>query len=181
MALRDLLLGTEQAVIKANDASFGTERVTKANTQDFDAVQDANAKVAMVANVGAQDFGDVEVANANVASIANVEQTDDKTLATLATLALAKTRDPKTGEVVPRRLAMIKPVPGDEFQARLGSFRARTNPQTIDLVDILCPAHSGGLKGLTFRVAQLPQLIRALQQAHVEAVERGLIDKPVGQ
>ncbi|HKF96520.1 MAG TPA: hypothetical protein VKB96_18410, partial [Gammaproteobacteria bacterium] len=106
MALRDLLLGTEQAVIKANDASFGTERVTKANTQDFDAVQDANAKVAMVANVGAQDFGDVEVANANVASIANVEQTDDKTLATLATLALAKTRDPKTGEVVPRRLAM---------------------------------------------------------------------------
>jgi hypothetical protein len=45
----------------------------------------------------------------------------------------------------------------------------------------LWPAYSGGLKGLTFRVAQLPGLIRALQQAQAGAVERGLIDKPVGQ
>jgi hypothetical protein len=72
-------------------------------------------------------------------------------------------------------------VPGDELQARLGSFCSRTNSQAIHLVDILCPAYSGGLKGLTFRVGQLPQLIHALQQAQAGAVERGLIDKPVGQ
>ena len=42
----------------------------------------------------------------------------------------------------------------------------------------LCPAYSGGLKGLTFRVDQLPGLIHALQQAQAEAVERGLMEKP---
>jgi hypothetical protein len=37
------------------------------------------------------------------------------------------------------------------------------------------------MKGFTFNVAQLPGLIHALQQAHAEAVERGLIGKPVCQ
>jgi hypothetical protein len=32
--------------------------------------------------------------------------------------AVAKTKDSKTGELVPRLLAMAEPVPGDEFQAR---------------------------------------------------------------
>jgi hypothetical protein len=68
-----------------------------------------------------------------------------------------------------------------EIQARLGSFRPKRSPQEIPLVDILCSASSSGLKGLTVRVDQLPGLIRALQQAHAEAVERGLIGKPVGQ
>src|SRR5829696_170421 len=120
MALRDLLLGTEQA--------------TKADTQDFDAVRGANA---------------------NIANVAKVEQTDDRTLATLAILALAKTRNPKTGEMVPRLLAMVKPVPGDEFQARLDSFRSKKTSEETFLVDILCSVSSGGMKGLTFRLDQL--------------------------
>jgi hypothetical protein len=72
-------------------------------------------------------------------------------------------------------------VPGDELQARLGSFCLKKTSEEIHLVEILCPAASSGLKGLTFRVGQLPQLIHALQQAQAGAVERGLIDKPVGQ
>ena len=51
--------------------------------------------------------------------------------------AVARSRDLKTGELVPRRLAMVEPVPGDGFRARLGSFRSRTNPQAIHVVDIL--------------------------------------------
>jgi hypothetical protein len=74
---------------------------------------------------------------ATVANVAKVEQAEDKTLATLATVALAKPRDPKTGELVPNMLAMAEPLPSAEFQARLGSFRSRTNPQAIHLVDIL--------------------------------------------
>jgi len=69
-------------------------------------------------------------------------------------------------------------VPGDGFRARLGSFRSKKTSEEIHLVEILCPAASSGLKGLTFRVDQLPGLIRALQQAHIEAVERGLMEKP---
>jgi hypothetical protein len=33
------------------------------------------------------------------------------------------------------------------------------------------------MKGLTFNVAQLPGLIRALQQVRVEAIERGLLGR----
>jgi hypothetical protein len=73
---------------------------------------------------------------------------------------------------------MVEPVPSDEFQARLGSFRSRTNPQAIHLVDILCPAHSGGLKGLTFRVDQLPELIHALLSMQTQAPERGWFAPP---
>jgi hypothetical protein len=85
--------------------------------------------------------------------------------------------------VVPRLLAMVEPVPGDEFRAQLGSFRLRTNPQELHLVDILCPASSGGLKGLTFRVDQLPGLIRALLKVRNEAKESGLLSSnmPVDQ
>ena len=101
--------------------------------------------------------------------------------APLAPVAYPTLRDATTGEVVPRLLAMAEPLASEAFKAQLVRFRPKRNPEEIHLVDILCPAASGGLKGLTFRVAQLPQLIRALQQAHVEAVERGLIDKPVGQ
>jgi hypothetical protein len=72
-------------------------------------------------------------------------------------------------------------VPGDELQARLGSFCLKKTSEEIHLVEILCPAASGGLKGLTFKVGQVPGLIRALQQTQAEAIERGLIEKPVGQ
>jgi hypothetical protein len=51
--------------------------------------------------------------------------------------AVAMARDSKTGELVPRRLAMAEPLPSAELHARLGSFRSRTNPQAIHLVDIL--------------------------------------------
>jgi hypothetical protein len=81
--------------------------------------------------------------------------------------------------VVPRRLAMVEPVPGGEFRAQLGSFRLRTNPQELHLVDILCPASSSGLKGLTFRVDQLPGLIRVLLQAHNKAIESGLLSPDI--
>ena len=91
--------------------------------------------------------------------------------------AVEKARDSNTGELVPRRLAMVQPVRGDECRARLGSFRSRTIPQEIDLVDILCPAHSGGMKGLTFRVDQLPGLIRALLSVQEQALERGLLSR----
>jgi hypothetical protein len=92
--------------------------------------------------------------------------------------AVTKTKDSKTGELVPGRLAMVEPMAGAEFQAQLASFRARTNPQAIHLVDILCPAYSGGLKGLTFRVEQLPQLIRALLSVQTQAHERRWLPAP---
>lgn len=92
--------------------------------------------------------------------------------------AVTKTKNSKTGEVVPRRLAMVAPAAGDEFQARLGSFRLKTNPQEIHLVDIFCPAHSGGMKGLTFRADQLPELIRALLSVQTQALERGWLSSP---
>jgi hypothetical protein len=89
----------------------------------------------------------------------------------------ARCKDLKTGEVVPRLLAMIEPLPSDEFRARLGTFRSRTIAQDIHLVEILCPANSGGLKGLTFKVGRVPGLIRALQQVQTEAVKRGLLER----
>jgi hypothetical protein len=93
----------------------------------------------------------------------------------------ARCKDLKAGEVVPRLLAMIEPLPSDEFQARLGTVRSSTIAQEVHLVDILCPANSGGLKGLIFRVGQVSGLIRALHRIQAEAVKRGLIGKPVGQ
>jgi len=93
--------------------------------------------------------------------------------------AVAKARDLNTGDLVPYRLAMVAPVPGNELQARLGSFRSRKIPKEIHLVDILCPATSGGLKGLTFRVDQLPGLIRALLSVQTQALERGWLAPPI--
>jgi hypothetical protein len=134
-----------------------------------------------VAKDGGLDFDTEQVATATVATFATVEQAQDRTLVELSTVALAKLRDPKTGEVVPRVLAMAEPLPSEEFKAQLVSFRPKRSPKEIPLVEILCPASSGGMKGLVFKVGQVPGLIRALQQAQAGAVERGLIGKPVGQ
>jgi hypothetical protein len=110
-----------------------------------------------------------------------LEQVDGKTLAGLATLAPVKDRDPNTGDVVPRALAKLEPPPSEAFTAKLVSFCPKRSPEAIPLVDIRCPANSGGMKGLVFKVSQVPGLIRALEEVQVEAVERGLIEKPVGQ
>jgi hypothetical protein len=69
-------------------------------------------------------------------------------------------------------------VPGDELQARLGSFCLKKTSEEIHLVEILCPAASSGLKGLTFRVDQLPGLIRALLSMQTQAPERGWFAPP---
>jgi hypothetical protein len=95
-----------------------------------------------------------------------------------ASSAVAKARDPKTGELVPHRLAMIEPVPDSQLRARLSRFRPKSNAQEIHLVDILCPAHSGGMKGFSIRVDQLSELIRALLDAQEKALERGLLSPP---
>jgi hypothetical protein len=95
-----------------------------------------------------------------------------------ASKAVAKARDPKTGELVPHRLAMIEPMPGDELRARLSKVRPRSHPHEIHLVDILCPAHSGGMKGFSIRVDQLPELIRTLLDVQEQALERGLLSPP---
>ncbi|HKH21799.1 MAG TPA: hypothetical protein VKB53_13140 [Gammaproteobacteria bacterium] len=74
-------------------------------------------------------------------------------------------------------MAAAAALPGNEFKARLGSFSTKRNPEIIPLVNIVAPAVGGGMKGLTFNVAQLPGLIRALQQVRVEAIERGLLGR----
>jgi hypothetical protein len=93
--------------------------------------------------------------------------------------AVARARNPKTGELVPHRLAMVEPVPDYQLRVQLGSFRSKSNQQEIHLVDILCPAHSGGMKGLTFRIEQLPELICALLKVRNEAIERGLLSSDI--
>src|SRR5215210_1690123 len=110
-----------------------------------------------------------------------VTPTANKALAGLATLASVKDRDPDTGDVIPRELAKLEPPPSEAFTAKLIGFCPKRSPEAIPLVDIRCLANSGGLKGLVFKVGQVPGLIRALEQVQAEAVERGLIEKPVGQ
>jgi hypothetical protein len=126
--------------------------------------------------VGKKASKHLQINTDNAANADTLEQVGSKTLP-----GLVRARDPKTGEVIPRVLAMVAPPQSEEFSARVISFRPKRSPQEIPLVEILRPASSGGMKGLTFRVDQLPGLIRALQQAQAGAVERGLIDKPVGQ
>jgi hypothetical protein len=108
-----------------------------------------------------------------------VAPTADIALAGLATSA--KGLDPDTGDAIPRKLAMLEPAQSEAFTAKLVSFCPKRSPEAIPLVDIRCPANSGGMKGLVFKVSQVPGLIRALEEVQVEAVERGLIEKPVGQ
>jgi hypothetical protein len=110
-----------------------------------------------------------------------VTPVDGKALAGLATLAPAKDRDPDTGDAIPRELAKLEAPPSEAFTAKLVSFCPKRSPEATSLVDIRCPANSGGMKGLVFKVSQVPGLIRALQQIQAEAVKRGLIEKPVGQ
>jgi hypothetical protein len=45
-------------------------------------------------------------------------------------------RDPQTGDLVPRRLAMATPSPEAEFTAQLSRFNSRSIAQEVDLVDI---------------------------------------------
>jgi hypothetical protein len=97
--------------------------------------------------------------------------------APLAPVAYPTLRDATTGEVVPRELAKLEPLESEAFKAQLVRFRPRRNPEEIHLVDIVCPANSGGLKGLTFKVGRVPGLIRALQQVQTEAVKRGLLER----
>jgi hypothetical protein len=104
-----------------------------------------------------------------------LEQVDDKALADLATSA--KGLDPDTGDAIPRKLAMLEPTQGEAFTAKLVSFCPKRSPEAIPLVDIRCPANSGGMKGLVFKVGQVPGLIRALQQVQAEAVKRGLLER----
>src|SRR5215208_6418849 len=108
-----------------------------------------------------------------------VAPTTDIALAGLATSA--KGLDPDTGDAIPRKLAMLEPAQSEAFTAKLVSFCPKRSPEAIPLVDIRCPANSGGMKGLVFKVSQVPGLIRALEEVQVEAVEGGLIEKPVGQ
>jgi|SRR5215217_5839054 len=133
------------------------------------------------ATVGRKASKRLQINTDNADNPDTVTPVDGKALAGLGTLAPAKDRDPDTGDVIPRELAKLEPPPSEAFKAQLVRFRPRRNPEEIHLVEILCPAASGGLKGLTFKVGQVPGLIRALQQAQVEAVKRGLIEKPVGQ
>jgi hypothetical protein len=104
-----------------------------------------------------------------------LEQVDDKALADLATSA--KGLDPDTGDAIPRKRAMLEPTQGEAFTAKLVSFCPKRSPEAIPLVDIRCPANSGGMKGLVFKVGQVPGLIRALQQVQAEAVKRGLLER----
>ena len=102
-----------------------------------------------------------------------VAPTADIALAGLATSA--KGLDPDTGDAIPRKLAMLEPTQGEAFTAKLISFCPKRSPEAIPLVDIRCPANSGGMKGLVFKVGQVPGLIRALQEVQVEAIKRGLL------
>src|SRR5215208_7083900 len=94
-----------------------------------------------------------------------VAPTADIAFAGLATSA--KGLDPDTGEAVPRRLAMLESTQSEAFAAKLVSFCPKRSTEAIPLVDIRCPANSGGMKGLVFKVGQVPGLIRALQQVQV--------------
>ena len=90
-------------------------------------------------------------------------------------------RDPNTGEVLPNHMALAEPLPGDKMRARLGAYTLATKAEVVQLVDIFAPAEGKnsdgetGMKGLTFRVVQLPELLRALHKVYVEAVKRKLI------
>jgi hypothetical protein len=66
-------------------------------------------------------------------------------------------------------------MPGAQLRARLSRFRPKSHPHEIHLVDILCPAHSGGMKGFSIRVDQLPELIRALHEVQKDALAHGLL------
>src|SRR5215211_535635 len=96
-----------------------------------------------------------------------VAPTADIALAGLATSA--KGLDPDTGDAISRKLAMLEPAQSEAFTAKLVSFCPKRSPEAIPLVDIRCPANSGGMKGLVFKVSQVPGLIRALQQVQVKA------------
>jgi hypothetical protein len=102
-----------------------------------------------------------------------VAPTADIALAGLATSA--KGLDPDTGDAIPRKLAMLEPTQSEVFTAKFISFSPKRSPEAIPLVDIRCPANSGGMKGLVFKVSQVPGLIHALQQVQAEAVKRGLL------
>jgi len=90
-------------------------------------------------------------------------------------------RDPATGEVAPNRMVFAEPLPGDKIRARLGTYTISNTAEVVQLVDIFAPAEGRtndgetGMKGLTFRVLQLPELLRALHKVYVEAVKRGWI------
>jgi hypothetical protein len=90
-------------------------------------------------------------------------------------------RDPDTGEVLPNHMALAEPLPGDKLRARLASYTIATKAEVVQLVDIFAPAEGKnsdgetGMKGLTFRVLQLPELLRALHKVYREAVKRKLI------
>jgi hypothetical protein len=99
--------------------------------------------------------------------------TADIALAGLATSA--KGLDPDTGDAIPRKLAMLEPTQSEAFTAKFISFSPKRSPEAIPLVDIRCPANSGGMKGLVFKVSQVPGLIHALQQVQAEAAKRGLL------
>lgn len=203
MALRDLLfesgdVATATAATSATRETGRTETVAKvaavavakARDSKTDGVYEAimaleNAttagKVIAEAKVGGVSASTIE--NSRDEACVSLCVSEHLATATPATppsngdKAVERARDSKTGELVPRRLAMVEPMPGNELQARLGSFRSRTIPKEIHLVDILCPAHSGGMKGLTLRVDQLPELIRALQSVQTQALEHGLLSK----
>ena len=105
-----------------------------------------------------------------------VAPTADIALAGLATSA--KGLDPDTGDAIPRKLAKLEPPPSEAFTAKLVSFCPKRSPEAIPLVDIRCPANSGGTKGLVFKVGQVPGLIHALLEVHDEAIAAGLLERP---
>ncbi|HKF96504.1 MAG TPA: hypothetical protein VKB96_18325 [Gammaproteobacteria bacterium] len=90
-------------------------------------------------------------------------------------------RDPNTGAVVPNLMALAEPLPGGKIRARLGSYTIAAKAEVVQLVDIFAPAEGKnsdgetGMKGLTFRVVQLPELLRALHKVYIEAVKHKLI------
>ena len=90
-------------------------------------------------------------------------------------------RDPDTGEVLPNQMALAEPLPGDKIRARLGTYTIAAKAEVVQLVDIFAPAQGKnsdgetGMKGLTFRVVQLPEVLRALHKVYREAVKRKLI------
>src|SRR5215208_1611579 len=104
-----------------------------------------------------------------------VAPTADIAFAGLATSA--KGLDPATGDAIPRKLAKLEPPPSEAFTAKLVSFCPKRSPEAIPLVDIRCPANSGGMKGLVFKVGQVPGLIHVLQQVQAEAVKCGLLER----
>jgi hypothetical protein len=197
MALRDYLIkpetfatpvrtGEDTAVAKVAGVAVAKARDSKTNGKDEAVTALENAKtvgkpipVAGVAGVAVSTIDNQKDQYRNSYFVSENRAT--ATVATPATpifyggKAVARARDLKTGEIVPQLLAVAEPLPRDEFQAQRARFRSRTIPQEIDLVDIFCPAYSGGMKGLTFRVDQLPGLIWALLKVRNEAIERELL------